>query len=1624
MTTDRLPRWLLGALILALAGLLVGGVEFYYSQERAVRRGVEGNLYAVARLKAEQIAAWRAERRADAAVLMANAPLVESAAHWMAAPNAEDEDDLLKLFRVLQSSYHYSDVLLADMNGDARLSLSGYVGPLDPEVILPLAEAARDARPMFTDLHQPVMGAAEAAPHIGVVAPLYAPGAAEPFGAIILQASAAQYLYPLLAAWPASSDSAETLLVRREGDAALFLSPLRYAPDAALAMRIPLDETDVPAVMAAMGRVGVVEGDDYRGVRVLSALAPAPDSPWFIVAKMDKSEALAEWRSRSALILALIAGLMAALIAAVANFWQSNRRQHYRALFVAEAERRQSEERYHTTLLSIGDGVIAADAEGRVQLLNPVAEALTGWENDRAQGLPLEEVFRIVNEDTRQPVETPVARVVREGVVVGLANHTVLIARDGRERPIADSGAPIKDEAGRVTGVVLVFRDQTAERAAQEALRAQSRNLSAIIASSPIGMMVINQREEIPHANPAAERLFGARLNELEHARCGDLIGCINRRENAFGCGHSSRCHLCPIYAAIRAVLAGEQAVAQQEHEFELEASEGCARRWLRYGVEGVTLDGQPHAIVAIEDITDRKNAEETLRQREETYRALVDSVPDVIARFDREGRHLYISPNVAEFTDWDPERMIGKTHREIGSPEPMRLAWEDALARVFERGEPFETEFTLERPDGVTILDWRFVPEFDAQGRVATVLSLSRDVTRARQLEADYHTLFNSMLDGFAVHQIILDEQGAPADYRFLSVNPAFERMTGLKASDILGKTAKETLPGLESYWIETYGRVALTGEPTTFENYAQGLDKYFEVTAFQTAPGQFACIFADATVRRRAEQALRESEEQYRQLFEAESDAIILVDNDTGRILRANRAASALYGYSAEEMLALRNTDLSAEPDKTRQLMASATFTADEMASIPLRWHRKRDGTVFPVEAAGRFFEREGRRLHITAIRDITARMEAERALRESEEQYRQLFEAESDAIVLIDNETSRILRANQAACALYGYSADELLTMHNYDLSAEPQETQRVTRTTPPALDQIVTIPLRWHRKRDGTVFPVEITGRFFVREGRPVHIAAIRDITERRIAEQALRESEALYRRLADNIDDVIWTLDNDLHFTYVSPSIMKLRGLTPEEAMRETPAESMTPESFRRMQEIEGVRQFTQDPRSWEGRIHVEVEQYHKDGHTVWVEMTIQPLRGEDGQRLGYLGVSRNITERKRAEAEAARLQEQLTQALKMESVGRLAGGVAHDFNNMLQAILGHAELAMEDIEPASPVHESLSEIQRAARRSADLTRQLLAFARKQTISPQVLDLNETVGGMLKMLRRLIGEDIDLIWSPGYNLWPVRMDPSQLDQILANLCVNARDAIGDVGRITIETDNVTLDAAYCAAHAEITPGDYVMLAVSDSGCGMSKETMSHLFEPFYTTKPVGEGTGLGLATVYGIVKQNEGAINVYSEPGLGATFKIYLPRYQGAAPSLAGGEAGALRAGDETVLLVEDEAAILMMGKRMLERLGYTVLTADSPAAALATASEYQGAIHLLVTDVVMPEMNGRELAERLRSAQPSLKCLFMSGYTADVIAHRGVLEEGVQFMPKPFTLQALASHVRAALDRK
>ena len=776
---------------------------------------------------------------------------------------------------------------------------------------------------------------------------------------------------------------------------------------------------------------------------------------------------------------------------------------------------------------------------------------------------------------------------------------------------------------------------------------------------------------------------------------------------------------------------------------------------------------------------------------------------------------------------------------------------------------------------------------------------------------------------------------------------------------------------------------------------------------------------IVREAANRQKTEDALHESEARYRSLFENNHAVMLLIDPDSAAITDANSAACDFYGWSREELKKQRIDEINTLTNE--EVKAEMQLALSERRNHFFFKHRLADGAIRDVEVYSGPLTLKGKAMLYSIVHDITERKRAEKAMHDSEERFRSMIQSLSDMIFILDRN-GRLTYESPSTSQILGYQPgyfigkSPFINIHHDDLDRVIKAMEEVVQSVNPG------IPTQFrYRKADDTWCYLEAVGsNQFKNPSIKGIVLTVRDITERKRVEDALLESEKKYRNILENIEDGYYEVDTAGNFTFVNKSTCRILGYSADELMVKNNREYTDDNNAKNMLKVYKEVYRTGIPTK-----AYDWELIRKDGSKCFVETVVSLITDSNNVKTGFRGIARDITERKQAEEERAKMEEQYRQAQKMEAIGQLAGGIAHDFNNMLNIILGYSQIALMKLEPSSPLHADIREIESAGKRSADLVRQLLAFARKQTIAPKVLDINNTVAGMLNMLRKLIGEDIDLLWMPAANLWPVKMDPAQIDQILANLAVNARDSISGVGRITIETGNAEFDDLYCAQHTGFVPGQYLLLAVSDNGCGMDKETLERIFEPFFTTKETGKGTGLGLATVYGIVKQNNGFINVNSEPGKGTTFKIYLPRHgkEDTATNEPRAHTKPLT-GTETVLLVEDDEALLKMAEIMLKGLGYEVLTAGTPGGALQLAGQYAGEIHLLVTDVVMPEMSGLDLQKRLTALRPDMKFLFMSGYTANVIAHRGILDEGVDFLQKPFSMNDLASKVRKALEKE
>lgn len=781
---------------------------------------------------------------------------------------------------------------------------------------------------------------------------------------------------------------------------------------------------------------------------------------------------------------------------------------------------------------------------------------------------------------------------------------------------------------------------------------------------------------------------------------------------------------------------------------------------------------------------------------------------------------------------------------------------------------------------------------------------------------------------------------------------------------------------------------------------------------------------VLSDMREREEMLEELAEGRERLRATLYSIGDAVITTDRD-GRVRRMNPVAEQLTGWTEEEAIGQPLDEvfriIGEEQREPRENPAAIVLREGHI--VGLANHTlliARDGKERPIADSGApIMNSAGETIGVVLVfRDQSAERTAEEALRASELRFRSVFNQQFQFMAILSPE-GRLLEINSLVTRVTGVPREQVIGRLFWDspwwkplpnVQADwPNRLRRAAQQDGPILitDQYSTGSGEI-READAAVVAVRDAAgavEFFIVQAT--------DVTERNRAISELRRSEALFRLALRDSPIVVFHQDAELRYTQIfNPhsgfSDLVVIGKSDRDLLPAEDAET-----------LESVKRRAMETNS---RCREEVTTTIGGVRYVY-DLIVDPRHGPDGTVVGITGVSVDITEKKAAQERQSKLEADLLQAQKMEAVGKLAGGVAHDFNNMLGVILGHAELAMQSIEPSNPVREDLLEINRAGQRSADLTRQLLAFARKQTIMPRVLDVNEAVGTAVKMLRRLIGEDISLRWEPTTGLWRVLMDPAQLDLILTNLVVNARDAITGPGRIGIVAENVTLDEPTAEMDSALEPGDYVLLRVEDNGIGMDPHTLSQLFEPFFTTKEIGRGTGLGLATVYGMVRQSGGSIRVYSEVGRGSVFRIYLPRHEeepAIDPQRVSPPPPAR--GTETVLLVEDEAPLLELSRRLLESLGYRVIAHSNPHEAIRAGEDLNQRIDLLLTDVIMPGASGHDVWKRLSPLRPGLRCLFVSGYTADAIADHGVLAKGVNFLQKPYRIADLARKVREALD--
>jgi len=863
-------------------------------------------------------------------------------------------------------------------------------------------------------------------------------------------------------------------------------------------------------------------------------------------------------------------------------------------------------------------------------------------------------------------------------------------------------------------------------------------------------------------------------------------------------------------------------------------------------------------------------------------------------------------------------------------------------------------------------------------------------------------------------------------SSHRVVLANPAFVRLFGYPEDEIKGASLDELIapPELRD---EARGltRQAVEGEVVRAETRRRRKDGSLVEVEVHGVPlrvrgelvGGYG-LYLDITERKQAEEALRASGKDYRGLFEQAHDAIVVFSPDDEVILDVNQRACEVYGFTREEFLGMSLKRISQNvprgEQQIRETLERGVYHHFETVQF------RKDGSRMALEINAAVVNFKGRRAILSIHRDVTDRKRAEEALRESESRNRAILDALPDLMFL------------QSADGVY-------LDYHASDpglLFVPPERFlgKNMREVLPPELSARFAKLFGLLRETGVTQvleYPLRLSGeaRFFEARiaacGPDRVLSLVRDITARKQAESALQQRQREADTLLDSLPAYAYFKKAGSVYVAANRKFCEAVGCSPDEIAGKTDFD-LFPRELALKYRADDARMVISGETFWVGE-----EEMVDRGRRFVVETRKVPIKNDRGVVVGLIGLGFDITERKQ-------LEEQLLQSQKMEAVGRLAGGVAHDFNNILTAIMGYSDVLLEKLGPEDPLRRFPEGILETVDRASNLTNQLLAFSRRKDVQPEVLSLNDVVADMDRLLRRLIGEDVELISDLEPALGPVKADPVQLEQVLMNLAVNARDAMSRGGRLTIKTSNVELDLDYVRRHVGLEPGPYVLLSVTDTGRGMGPEVQAHLFEPFFTTKDKGKGTGLGLSTVYGIVKQTGGHIEVESAPGAGATFRVFLPRHTGgpggrgeeaslspvpeAGPAVGTRHGVSLLQGTETILVVEDDEGVRKRACEILQGYGYVVHEAGHGEEALAVAVRHTGPIHLLVADVVMPRVSGPELARRLAPSRPEMKVLFISGYTDGELAPYGVLREGTSLLRKPFKPEALARRVRALLD--
>jgi PAS domain S-box-containing protein len=1449
ITRPPSSRVLYLVMALVAVAILVGGYLFYRDQEQQMRQRIEGGLSIMAQLKADQITEWRAERLMDANMLAGSPFFAEGVAKYLASPtDTEAKDKVLARLAIIAKSYPYQDILLTDVNGSVLLSLNDSVLRLSDMTLSQLAVAIKEHKAVITDFHYPPDSDS---PHLGVVAPLFPWGQdSQPAtGAVVFCIDPSQYLYPLLQSSPMPSETAETLLVERDGDQVLFLSDLRHQKDTALKLRIPLSQQEVPAVMAVLGKEGVVEGRDYRGVEVLAALEHIPDSPWYMVAKIDTSEAISASRFRVGIIIASVTGFLAAALAVIGLIWQRRQRLAYQVLYQAELESQALRRHFEYLVKYANDIILLVDENQHIVEVNDRALETYGYTRQEMLGMPLAALIPPGDLPSHQ---ARLRKIQQKGTIVAEAIHQ---RKDGSTFPVEVSGRTIKIEDK--TYLQEIIRDITERKAREEEYR-------VIIRTAIDGFWIADMQGHFLDANEAYCHLTGYSRDELLNMSIPDVEALEKPEETA---------------ERIQKI----KEVGYDRFESRHRRKDGEVVD-VEVSVNYLPIDsGQ--MFVFIRDITERMEAEESLRLSEQNFRDSIENSPFGIRIVGEDGKILYAN---------------------------------QALLDIYGYSSLEELEAVPSKQ--------RYTPEsyVEHRGRV-----------KKRKL----------------------------GEY----VPPSYGISIVRKDGDVRHLTVSR-------------GEVLWDGEK------------------------QFQVVYQDITERKQAEGEVQEERRKLKEAqtmgkignweYDVDSQAIIWSDEvyvlyERDPALGPPNAEEEAKYYSADQARTLRDY-------AARSIENGEEFRYDLEAILPSGKRAVFAASMDPIiNESGRVIKLFG------TVQDITERKQAE-------ERYRILFDTNIDGLCVMD-ETMKVLLVNEATARIFGFeSAEEVLEVNPFDFIPS-QERERVLET--------ITKDMFENDKKQANEFQlvnkagkevwISAVGAVVEYQGKPAGLISFRDITERKRAEEALRQSEEKHRTILEEMDEGYYEQDLASNLTFVNDSMSRLLGYSREELIGMDYRVYVPAHDVKRRYEAWNKVYRTGKPLRW-----ISLGNIRKDGTLRFVEDSVLPLRNDKGEIIGFRGVSHDVTQRKQAEEERRQLEQKAQVTSRLASVGEMAAGVAHEINNPLTGVIGYAQLLMDRGDIPSDIRSDLAAINDGAQRVASIVKRLLVFSRQVKPERRDVDINELIESTLALRAyHLRVNNIKVTIQLAPDLPETVADPGQIQQVLLNLIVNAETEMKlarGKGKLLIKTEKVD---------------NTIRISFKDNGPGIAKKNLDRIFDPFFTTREVGQGTGLGLSLCHGIVAEHNGKIYAESKPGKGATFIVELPvvteaeQPKPSEPVVEQPE----KVVKAKILVVDDEKVIMDLVKRVLAGEGYEVETVDNATDALKKIEGKR--YNLVLIDIKMPGMDGVELYKRIQKIAKSLarRVIFITGDIMGADTEKFLSETKVAHIDKPFDAEQLSREVRRAL---